>query len=343
MSSDSSQFSKREKEVIELLLQGKSNKQIALALGISASTVEYHLKNVYKKLQVSSRTEAVLQLGKSTGGNATSELGKSTVEMKGEVTDNGVQPISTRRIPMNKIFAIIGGVLLTITLIVVLVLVNIPAQSAEVAPMVQASLTPTHTPIPTLIQTDFPTSMPAIAETSIPYIVESGDTCAFIAANFNVSVESLLEKNNLSPSCILTSGQMLLIPLNAPLLPLNEVREATNPPAEYFSEWVNVDLETANMTQVSIQMKDGATYINMFGACQPTDCNFREYSPTPIVDYNYDAQSEILNVKWTFDFETLTQELTITSDGLLKVTTQNHYLDNSGRIDFKTVEYFTRR
>ncbi len=52
---DISQFSKREKEVIELLLQGKSNKQIALALGVSQNTVEYHLKNIYKKLQVNSR------------------------------------------------------------------------------------------------------------------------------------------------------------------------------------------------------------------------------------------------------------------------------------------------
>ena len=65
-------FSKREKEVVEFLLQGKSNKQIALALGVSQSTVEYHLKNVYKKLQVNSRTEAVLQLGKSIGDNAPS-------------------------------------------------------------------------------------------------------------------------------------------------------------------------------------------------------------------------------------------------------------------------------
>ena len=70
--SHNSQFSQREKEVTEVLLQGKSNKQIALALGISASTVEYHLKNIYKKLQVNSRTEAVLRLGKSIGGNATS-------------------------------------------------------------------------------------------------------------------------------------------------------------------------------------------------------------------------------------------------------------------------------
>jgi DNA-binding CsgD family transcriptional regulator len=50
-------LSKREKEVVELLLQGKSNKLIALSLGISNRTVEFHLKNVYAKFQVNSRIE----------------------------------------------------------------------------------------------------------------------------------------------------------------------------------------------------------------------------------------------------------------------------------------------
>jgi DNA-binding CsgD family transcriptional regulator len=67
MKTQSKNLSKREKEVSGLLLQGKSNKQIALLLGISESTVEFHLRNVYSKLQVSSRAEAILKLGKSTG------------------------------------------------------------------------------------------------------------------------------------------------------------------------------------------------------------------------------------------------------------------------------------
>lgn len=139
---DDSQFSEREKEVIGLLLQGKSNKQIALSLGISASTIEYHLKNVYKKLQVNSRTEAVLRLGKSIGNDTSGELGKSIVEINGEPTDNGGKSISTRRISMNKMFYIIGGGLLTTTLVVILWLTNIPAQNAEVMPTAQASVMP---------------------------------------------------------------------------------------------------------------------------------------------------------------------------------------------------------
>lgn len=59
-------LSAREQEVVELLMKGKSNKLIASALGISDRTVEFHLKNIYNKHQVSSRTELILKLGKST-------------------------------------------------------------------------------------------------------------------------------------------------------------------------------------------------------------------------------------------------------------------------------------
>jgi DNA-binding CsgD family transcriptional regulator len=72
-------LSRREQEVAELLLQGKSNKQIAAMLGISESTVEFHLKNIYAKLQVSSRAEAILKLGKSTGVFG-GKLGESAVD-----------------------------------------------------------------------------------------------------------------------------------------------------------------------------------------------------------------------------------------------------------------------
>jgi DNA-binding CsgD family transcriptional regulator len=61
-------LSRREEEVIGLLLQGKSNKQIALLLGISERTVEFHLNHIYTKVQVRSRVELILKLGKTAGG-----------------------------------------------------------------------------------------------------------------------------------------------------------------------------------------------------------------------------------------------------------------------------------
>jgi DNA-binding CsgD family transcriptional regulator len=81
-------LSKREWEVVNLLLQGKSNKLIAFALGISDRTVEFHLKNVYTKYQVSSRIELVLKLGNTTGKVETEKLEYSTVDGMGKNTEN---------------------------------------------------------------------------------------------------------------------------------------------------------------------------------------------------------------------------------------------------------------
>ena len=83
------QLSRREREVVKLLLQGKSNKLIALSLGISDRTVEFHLKNVYTKLQVRSRVELILKLGNTPGGAKSGKPGFSTVELPGERAENG--------------------------------------------------------------------------------------------------------------------------------------------------------------------------------------------------------------------------------------------------------------
>jgi DNA-binding CsgD family transcriptional regulator len=84
----SPRLSNREWEVVKILLQGKSNKLIASALGISDRTVEFHLKNVYDKFQVSSRIELILKLGNATGGFESAKLGHSTVDGMGESTEN---------------------------------------------------------------------------------------------------------------------------------------------------------------------------------------------------------------------------------------------------------------
>lgn len=88
-------LSRRERDVVAHLLQGKSNKQIALALGVSERTVEFHLNKVYGKLQVASRVELILKLGQATGAKS-GNLVESTVELSGANVDNGNQPARTR-------------------------------------------------------------------------------------------------------------------------------------------------------------------------------------------------------------------------------------------------------
>ncbi len=52
-------ISPREREVLELLAHGHSNRELARALHVSTNTVKSHLSSLYEKLDVSRRTQAV--------------------------------------------------------------------------------------------------------------------------------------------------------------------------------------------------------------------------------------------------------------------------------------------
>jgi DNA-binding NarL/FixJ family response regulator len=54
-------LTEREREVLELVARGKSNAEIARQLMISAKTVRNHVSNVFAKLQVSDRAQAIIR------------------------------------------------------------------------------------------------------------------------------------------------------------------------------------------------------------------------------------------------------------------------------------------
>ena len=54
----------REKQVIQLVCRGFTNKETAQSLEITSRTVEFHLNNIFKKLGVSNRTAAATMAGK---------------------------------------------------------------------------------------------------------------------------------------------------------------------------------------------------------------------------------------------------------------------------------------
>lgn len=52
-------LTKREIEVLTLVLEGKSSREVAAALYCSKRTVDFHLARIYEKLQVSNRVQAM--------------------------------------------------------------------------------------------------------------------------------------------------------------------------------------------------------------------------------------------------------------------------------------------
>ena len=54
------ELTRRQHEILEMLVQGKSNRDIAAVLGLSENTVKVHLGSIFQKLGVHSRTEALL-------------------------------------------------------------------------------------------------------------------------------------------------------------------------------------------------------------------------------------------------------------------------------------------
>lgn len=61
-------LTQQERRILKLVSDGRTNKEIAELLGLSAKTVKNYLSNVYQKLHVTSRTQAALLFNQSLAG-----------------------------------------------------------------------------------------------------------------------------------------------------------------------------------------------------------------------------------------------------------------------------------
>ncbi|GAP14463.1 protein containg FOG: LysM repeat [Longilinea arvoryzae] len=117
-------------------------------------------------------------------------------------------------------------VTLPIALVMILLFVAIGAGAVYgilqgTGKVVEPTITPTAslTPTVTLTATITPTGTMAPSATPLPdveYTVKQNDTCLSIALAFDVSVNSIILKNNLSTECILSVGTKLLVPQPTP-------------------------------------------------------------------------------------------------------------------------------
>lgn len=86
-------------------------------------------------------------------------------------------------------------------------------QQPTVTPTATTTATITNTPTATSTATMEPTFTPI---PPIEYTVQENDTCLGIAAQFNVSVNSIILLNNLSTQCIMVPGKKILVPMPTP-------------------------------------------------------------------------------------------------------------------------------
>jgi DNA-binding CsgD family transcriptional regulator len=162
-------FSERELQVINLLLEGKSNKEIAQELGITVRTVEFHITNILAKVGVSSRAEAIVKLSEtdlreSTGIAKDENPRESTVEKEEPPVQNVNDQTLNRRSGMNKRVSTIIIVVLVIFVFLCLFIfvwnyspskgsthgsVGSPTE-IETIPALVVTSRPSETPTPTL-------------------------------------------------------------------------------------------------------------------------------------------------------------------------------------------------
>ena len=141
-------------------------------------------------------------------------------------------------------------------------------------PVFTETVTPTITPT----GTDIPTLTPIPTETPLPpfdYTVRTGETCLVIAANFKISVQSIIVTNGLSSECLVGVGQVLKIPYPTatPAPPPTDIpNEATQTSQAcekaYYTVQANDTLSSIaanyNVPQDAIKIENGLASDNVF-------------------------------------------------------------------------------
>ncbi len=112
MESRNTELSDREIEILQLLANGLSNKEIAAKLFLSVNTVKVHLRNVFAKIDVQSRTEATLYAIQHGHVTVVVDQTAAAIEASSKVPTILIEP----PLPIGKRAALIGLVAISIGL-----------------------------------------------------------------------------------------------------------------------------------------------------------------------------------------------------------------------------------
>jgi DNA-binding CsgD family transcriptional regulator/N-acetylneuraminic acid mutarotase len=131
------ELSDREIEILQLLANGLSNKEIAAKLFLSVNTIKVHLRNVFAKIDVQSRTEATLYAIQHGHITVAVDQAAGAIEESPKVPTILIEP----PLPIGKRLALIGLVAISIGLALLIGPRTIAQSGSQAQPFTDSTLT----------------------------------------------------------------------------------------------------------------------------------------------------------------------------------------------------------
>ncbi|MEM4655083.1 MAG: kelch repeat-containing protein [Thermosphaera sp.] len=158
---ETSELSEREIEILKLVATGLSNKEIAYQLSISPNTVKVHLKNIFSKIGVVSRTEAAMFAVRQGWVEAGHQAAVEAAEEKEQHNVTGL--VQTSFSPLLLSFLGVGGFALMIVLVIFLV--NLSSRNNP--QVIEIVVTPTPEPVRWELVTQMPEPKKSMAYAAV--------------------------------------------------------------------------------------------------------------------------------------------------------------------------------
>lgn len=115
----------------------------------------------------------------------------------------------------------------------------------------------------------------------------------------------------------------------------SEAKDSLTNVEAFIGTWVNEDEDTGGITRTVIRAEFDTIFVHMWGACHPEDCDWGEEKPE-----SYDSKSRIIFMTWKTGFSIISQQINLLSDGNLQVNSHTHFIDESNRADYDSLDIF---